>query len=160
MTTASVVPFPRASEETAFKTLRELREERGWSHGVAIKAMMACATPGEKKSLPGFASLKKNWIRWEKGIVPDGNRSEPFFQPIIARTFGLTPDRIWPVQHAERVIQHAERTRTSVPWSVLPGEYRDQLASRRQAVHEVISQLQTELAYLDAILAIPLPAEG
>lgn len=153
MTIASVIPLPRVSEETACKTLRELREERGWSLGVAVKAMMACATPEEKKSLPGFDSLKTNWIRWEKGIVPDGNRNEPFFQPLIARTFGLAPDRIWPVQHAERA-------RTPVPRFMLPVEHRDQLASRRQAVNEAISQLRTELAYLDAVLAIPLPAEG
>jgi len=149
--TAQVIHLPRVSEETICKTLRELRHERGWSLGGAVKAMMACATAEEGKSLPGFDSLKTNWIRWEKGIVPDGNRTEPFFQPIIARAFGLTPDQIWPVQHAERA-------QVLVPRFMPPREHREQLASRRQAVNEAINQLRMELAYLDAVLAIP--AEG
>jgi hypothetical protein len=56
---------------------------------------MAYATDEEKKGLPGPDTLLANWKRWEAGKVePDGGK-EPFYKPIIARTFYIEPEKIW-----------------------------------------------------------------
>jgi hypothetical protein len=132
------------------KGLRELRQERGWSLSGAVRALVACATDEERKGLPGPDTLRQNWIRWESGRhEPDGGRSEPFYKPIIARMFGVKPDMIWPGEEARR---------SRIPRFFQAAEYRDELESRRQAVHDTIGKLEKELAYLDAVLAIPVPA--
>jgi transcriptional regulator with XRE-family HTH domain len=143
---AQIVPFPRTCAEPS-KSLLELRQERGWSLNGVAKAMMAAATDTERKSLPDQDSLKRSWRRWETGaVLPDGNRSEPFFRPIIARMFGVTPDDLFPP-----VIQ----ARTA-PEGV--GDLRAELQARRSKVQEEISRLEGELSYLNAVLAVPVPA--
>lgn len=146
--TAQVVPFPRPAGGSAKKGLRELRIERGWSLNGVAKAMMAAATDDEKKSLPDSEGLKRNWVRWEKGtVLPDGNRSEPFFRPIIARMFDVTPDDLFP----------SLSPRTS-PVGV--DAMRSELQARHNQIRKEISRLEAELAYLNAVLAIPVPANS
>ncbi len=147
-----VVPFPRSGDTEPCELLHKLRLDRGWSLMGVARAMRAAATDDEKKGLPDLDSLKANWRRWEKGRVePDRGRLTPFYKPIIARMFGLTPEVIWP--------QTADALAAQMPRFAAPVQYRDELASRRQAVHEAISKLEQELAYLNAILAVPVPAE-
>jgi hypothetical protein len=148
--TALVLPFPRSGQaRQPHELLRELRLGRGWSLNAMTRALISAATDSERKGLPEFESLKRNWTRWERGEAePDRGRTSPFFKPIIARAFGLTPGRIWPAQEAA----HA---RTSIPDVVLPGEYRDGLSSRRDTVRDAIGKLQAELTYLNALLAVP-----
>jgi transcriptional regulator with XRE-family HTH domain len=143
---AQVVPFPRTSGESP-KTLRALREERGWSQAGAVKALLACATDSERKSLPYEDSLLQNWKRWEAGtIIPDGNRATPFYRPLIARVFGTTPEQIFPPARETR--------RRSVPDA---SDLRIEMESRRDQVQRELSRLQDELAYLNAVLACPVP---
>lgn len=143
---AQVVPFPRTSGES-LKTLRALREEHGWSQEAAVRAMMACATDSERKGLPYEASLLRQWKRWEAGtVLPDGNRAVPFYQPLIARVFGITPEQIFPPVREPR--------KRSVPDA---NDLRLGMESRRDQVHREISRLQDELAYLNAVLACPVP---
>jgi transcriptional regulator with XRE-family HTH domain len=146
---AQVVPFPRISGESR-KTLRELREERGWSQEGAVRAIMACATDSERKGLPYEASLLRQWKRWEAGtVLPDGNRAVLFYQPLIARAFGTTPEQIFsPVRET--------RTR-SVPDA---SDLRTEMESRRDQVQGEIGRLQDELAYLNAVLAVHVPAQS
>lgn len=75
------------------------RRARGWSYADAARALSAHATDEERKSLPSLDSLKRNWIRWESGEVkPDGRPgAKPFFQPMIARTFGTVTHAVFPV---------------------------------------------------------------
>jgi transcriptional regulator with XRE-family HTH domain len=132
-----------------FKGLRELREERGWSQAQALRALYACATPEEKKGLPGPDSLLRQYKRWEAGEVePDGGRAEPFYKPIIARMFGTMPETIFPPRPATH-------GRTSRP--VASGNLRDELESRRNLLRQAITKLQAELDYLTVILAVPVP---
>ena len=143
-TDAMVVPFPRFGEP--LKGLRALRAERGWSQAAAVRAMATCATDEEKKGLPGPDTLLRNWKRWESGAcVPDGNRSEAFFRPIIARMFGVPQDNLFPPM--------SPRT-PSTGVSTM----RIELQARRGQVRQEISKLQAELAYLDKVLAVPVPA--
>jgi hypothetical protein len=131
------------------KTLRELRLECGWSLNGVVKAMMAVATEDEKKGLPDRESLRRNWIRWESGAcVPDGNRNEPFFRLIIARMFGVRLDDLFPPLS---------------PWTAPMGgrgTIRTELQARRNLAQEEISRLEAELAYLNTVLAIPVPADA
>jgi hypothetical protein len=145
---ALVLPFPPSGQgREPHEMLRELRLGRGWSLNAMTRALISAATDQERKSLPESESLKRNWMRWEAGETePDKNRIQPFFKPIIARAFGLPPDRIWPFD--------AARVQTPVPAVVLPGEYRDGLSSRRDVVREAIDKLQAELTYLNALLAV------
>jgi hypothetical protein len=147
---ALVLPLPRSGQaRQPHEMLRELRLGRGWSLNAMTRALISAATDDERKGVPEFGSLRRNWVRWERGEAePDRGRTRPFFKPIIARAFGLTPDRIWPVQETVRV-------RTQIPDVVLPGEYRDGLSSRRDTVREAIGKLQAELTYLNALLAVP-----
>lgn len=72
------------------------RKARGWSYADAVRAMQAHATEDEK--LPDTQSLLRSWKRWEAGEVePDRGRSEPFYKPIIARTFGTVTHAMFPV---------------------------------------------------------------
>lgn len=145
-----VVPFPRTIGEQVTKTLRELRVERGWSLNAVVGAMRACATPEERKGLPDPDSIKRSWRRWEAGtVVPDGNLgTKPFYRPIIARMFGIDPDEMFPP------------VRAAAPSHILSNavDLLTGLESRRDQVRHEISRLQGELAYLDAVLAVPLPA--
>jgi hypothetical protein len=143
-TDTNIVPFPRAGEPC--KGLRELRTERGWSLMGVAKAMTACATDQERKGLPDLDVLKRNWARWEAGtVIPDGNRADPFYRPIIARMFGTKPENIWP-----QLSPGPDRFST--------GNFRDAAESRRSYLVQVIGTMQAELSYLDAVLSIPAPA--
>lgn len=72
------------------------RKTRGWSQADAVRAMQAHATKEEK--LPATDTLLRNWKRWEAGEVePDRGRSQPFYKPIIARTFGTVTHAMFPV---------------------------------------------------------------
>jgi hypothetical protein len=75
------------------------RKARGWSYADAARALSAHATDEERKSLPDLESLKRSWMRWESGEVkPDGRPgAKPFFQPMIARTFGTVTHAFFPV---------------------------------------------------------------
>jgi hypothetical protein len=138
-----VVPFPRCEE--SHKTLRMLRMERGWSLLGVAKAMTACAIDEERKSLPGLDTLKRNWMRWEAGtVIPDGNRTEPFYRLIIARSFGVTPEDLFPRM----------QPRTSVAGV---GDLRLELLTRREQVRHDITRPEEELSYLDAVLTAPIP---
>lgn len=144
-TGARVVPFPRVGEP--FKGLRELRVERGWSQADAVRAMVACATDKEKKSLPGPDTLLHNWKRWEAGKVePDGGRTGPFYRPIIARIFGTIPEKMFPPRREPRILRVTGT-----------GDLMNELSSRRDQIHHTIRRLEDELAYLDAVLAVPVP---
>lgn len=144
--TAQVVPLPRSDREPVSRGLRELRTERGWSLNGVARAMTAAATDSEKKSLPDPDTLKRNWSRWEAGtVVPDGNRTEPFYRLIIARMFGVTPDDLFPPMES----------RTSITGA---GDLRLEALTRREQVRQEISRLEDELGYLNAVLAIPVPA--
>lgn len=151
---AQVVLFPRSREQqqrSPHELLRELRLDRGWSMYKVVRAMRACATEDELKALPGPDSLIQNWVRWEKGkCEPDRNRL-PFYKPIIARMFGITPDTIWPAEQVPL---------SRVPRFVQPVEYRDEIESRRRVVCEAMSKLEQELAYLNAVLAVPVPVSS
>ena len=148
---AAFVPFPRSGEP--YKGLRTLRLERGWSQADAVRAMMAAATDKEKKGLPGSDSLLQNWKRWEAGkVVPDGMPgARPFYRPIIARIFGVSPEQVFP-----SIRDSSARRVTDV------GDLRDELESRRAQVRQDISKLEQELAYLTTLLtaidAVPVPA--
>ena len=75
------------------------RKARGWSQADAVRAMLAHATPDEK--LPDAASLLRSWKRWESGEVePDRAKSQPFYKPIIARTFGTVTHAMFPMHHS------------------------------------------------------------
>lgn len=145
-TDAQVVQFPQSGEP--FKGLRELRIEHGWSQTGAVRALLACATDDEKRSLPAPQTLMRSWKRWEAGdIEPDGGRARPFYKPIIARMFGTTPEKIFPPRTAD----------SRFPWPVTSNDFRKELESRRHVVYQTISKLQAELDYLDAVLSIPVP---
>jgi transcriptional regulator with XRE-family HTH domain len=146
---AQVVPFPRIGRESR-KTIRELRDERGWSQEGACRAMLACATDSERKGLPCESSLLRQWKRWEAGtVIPDGNRSVPFYRPLIARVFGTTPEQIFPPIPEPRT--------RSVPAAT---DLRLSMESRRDEVRQEIIRLQAELAYLNAVLAVHVPVPG
>jgi hypothetical protein len=150
---AEVVPFPKSREQQQqpHELLRELRTDRGWSMYRVVRAMRECSTEEELKGLPGPDSLIQNWVRWEKGkCEPDRNRP-PFYKPIIARMFGVTQATIWP---AEQV------SPSRVPRFVQPDAYRHEMESRRQVVRHALEKLETELTYLDAVLAVPVPADS
>jgi hypothetical protein len=141
---AQIVPFPRTGEETT-RSLLELRHERGWSLNGVAKALVAAATDDERKSLPDLDSLKRSWRRWESGtVIPDGNRSQPFFRPIIARMFGVAPDDLFPP--LPQASSHDV------------GTMRLELLARRSRVREELLRLEKELAYLNEVLAVPVPA--
>ena len=73
------------------------RTARGWSQADAVRAMQAHATSEEK--LPDFANLLRSWKRWEAGEVePDRGKSQLFYKPIIARTFGTVTHAMFPVE--------------------------------------------------------------
>jgi hypothetical protein len=73
------------------------RMARGWSQADAVRAMQAHATKEEK--LPDTASLLRSWKRWEAGEVePDRGKSQLFYKPIIARTFGTVTHAMFPVE--------------------------------------------------------------
>jgi hypothetical protein len=73
------------------------RMARGWSQPDAVRAMQAHATKEEK--LPDFANLLRSWKRWEAGEVePDRGKSQLFYKPIIARTFGTVTHAMFPVE--------------------------------------------------------------
>src|SRR5260370_33466580 len=62
------------------------RTPRSWSQADAVRAMQAHAT--EDEHLPAADTLLRNWKRWEAGEVePDRGKGQPFYKPIIARTF-------------------------------------------------------------------------
>jgi hypothetical protein len=140
--------FPHLVEQQSFKGLRTLREARNWSQADAVRAMVACATTEEKRSLPPTDTLLRSWKRWESGKVePDGGRAEPFYRPIIARIFGTSPETIFPPRREPRT-----------PFITGTADLRDELSSRRDQVRQIIRGLEDELAYLDAVLAVPVPA--
>lgn len=144
--TADVISLPRASSVTTAQALRNLRQAHGWSYDAAVRALMACATDQEKKSLPSAESLKVNWVRWEKGrCEPDGNRSKLFYRIIIARMFGVEPDNLFPP------------VRIVAPSPGNTADLRTGFESRRNHVQQEISRLESELAYLDRVLAVPVP---
>ena len=112
--------------------------------------MVACATAEEKRSLPSADALLRSWKRWESGKVePDGGRAEPFYRPIIARIFGTTPEKIFPSSRE-----------APAPHTMGAADLRDELSSRRDQVRQIIRRLEGELAYLDAVLAVPVPASS
>jgi tetratricopeptide (TPR) repeat protein len=77
------------------KRMTSKREARGWSQADAVRAMRAHA-PNE---LPSGSSLLRMWKRWESGEVePDGGRTDPFYKPIIAKTFGTVTHAMFPVE--------------------------------------------------------------
>jgi hypothetical protein len=72
------------------------RRARGWSQADAVRAMQAHAT--EDEHLPATDTLLRNWKRWEAGEVePDRGKGQPFYKPIIARTFGTVTHAMFPV---------------------------------------------------------------
>ena len=72
------------------------RKARGWSQADAVRAMQAHAT--REEHLPDTANLLRNWKRWESGETePDRGRTQPFYKPIIARTFGTVTHAMFPV---------------------------------------------------------------
>jgi hypothetical protein len=72
------------------------RRARGWSQTDAVRAMQAHAT--EDEHLPATDTLLRNWKRWEAGEVePDRGKGQPFYKPIIARTFGTVTHAMFPV---------------------------------------------------------------
>lgn len=142
--------FPHLVEQQSFKGLRTLREARSWSQADAVRAMVACATTEEKRSLPPTDTLLRSWKRWESGKVePDGGRAEPFYRPIIARIFGTTPEKIFALKGESRT-----------PYTMGVADLRDELSSRRDQVRQIIHRLEDELAYLDTVLAVPVPASS
>lgn len=57
---------------------------------------MQAHADGEK--LPDMPSLLRSWKRWEAGEVePDRGRSQPFYKPLIARTFGTVTHAMFPI---------------------------------------------------------------
>jgi transcriptional regulator with XRE-family HTH domain len=141
-TAQTVIPVSRSSGELTGNRLRELRLARGWSLTRVAGALMAAATDEERKRLPDVEGLRRNWARWESGaVIPDGNRSA-FFRPIIARMLGVAPGDLFPAA--------PEPAGGS-------GTVRRELLARRSQVREELLRLESELAYLNTVLAIPVP---
>lgn len=70
------------------------RTARGWSQAEAVRAMRAHASC----ELPSDGSLLRQYKRWEAGEVePDRGKAEPFYKPIIAKTFGTVTHAMFPV---------------------------------------------------------------
>jgi tetratricopeptide (TPR) repeat protein len=81
---------PRDDRPSWARRLRSERQARGWSQGDAVAALRAHSD----RSLPGSASLLRNWKRWEAGEAePDG-----FYKPLLAATFSTVTAALFPRQ--------------------------------------------------------------
>ena len=170
---SNVIQLPGQRPKESWELMKDWADQRGWGSYKCAGAMILAATPQEKKSLPDQHTLCGQWRRWLKGeTIPDGHRGDPnadgFYRPIIARMMGATPDRIWPAARwSQTGVKGTQgelkfrRNKTAARLKDLRSELAD-LQERLRHIPELehgISRLQAEMAYLDAMLAIPVPED-
>lgn len=123
-----------------FTRLRTYRRARRWSQTQAVAAMR-CQT---HRRLPEDMTLLRQWKRWESGAVTPSQ----FYQQIIASALCAPPEAVFPPP-------------TRTPGALgNASQLRNDLESRREHVMRMLSALQAELDYLDAVLAVPSPLEA
>jgi hypothetical protein len=172
MSPAKVIPLPGQRPKEGWEFLTDWVDQRGWDAHKFAGALLRAATPEERKKFPKTrATLDGNCRRWLDGsVVPDAHRSDPnmtgFYRPIIARAMGTTPERIWPSRrwgNAVSVNASGELSFRRQKAAAKLADQRKQLQDLQeqlrhmQELKNTISALEAELAYIDALLAVPHP---
>ena len=162
----NVIHLPNRSRKQSWEILKEWADQRGWGSYRLAGAMMLAATPEERKRLPEQqTTLSGYWRRWLKGqAVPEAHMSDPnaegLYRPLIARMMGTTPDKIWPPRtpgaraELERRYQRVSRNLHTARREL---ELLRQKIQRLPQMEDNVSELQAELAYLNAVLSVPAP---